>query len=179
MFTGELVRLGALLPEHFTTLHGWDDAPEIQRLADDNAIRPHTPAQRDDLYRIFQKNHVYAFAIFRLTDDQLIGSCTLAKFDTRSRIGALGIVISAPDAAGHGCGSDAIRLLVDYGFNELNLYRLELEVFAFNAAAIHTYEKLGFQMEVVKRDAVYREGSYHDMYLLGLLQSEWAGRSSS
>src|SRR5258708_36400279 len=116
MFTGQVVRLGALLAEDFVTLQPWDDTPHIQRLADDNAIRPHTLAQRDDLYRRFQKDHVYAFAIFRLADDQLIGSCTLVKVDPRSRIGALGIVISAPGATGHGCGSDALRLLVAYGF---------------------------------------------------------------
>src|SRR5450432_1565189 len=168
MFTGKYVRLGAMLPEHFATLFEWDDLPEIQRLADDSPIRPHTPAQRDDQFRRFQKDNVYPFSIFRLADDQLIGSCVLAHLDPRSRSAELGIVISAPGAAGHGCGTDALYLLAEYAFDELNLNRLELEVFAFNAAAIRAYQKVGFQTEVVKREVLFREGRFHDMLLMGL-----------
>jgi RimJ/RimL family protein N-acetyltransferase len=176
MFTGEFVRLGAMLPEHYTTLLEWDDLLEIQRLADDEPIRPHTPAQRDEEYRRFQKDTVFAFSLFRLTDDQLIGSCVLAHVDPRSRSAGLGIVISAPGAAGQGCGTDALRLLAAYAFDELNLNRLELEVFDFNAPAIRAYEKAGFQTEVVKREALYREGKFHHVYVMSLLRSEWADR---
>jgi RimJ/RimL family protein N-acetyltransferase len=174
LYTGQLVRLGALLPEHFEELQMWEDDPDLQRLLDSEPIRPWTPARREDLYRHFQKDNRFPFAIFTIADDRLIGQCVLFRQDVRNRFGRMGIVIGAPRNRGRGYGTDALRILANYGFNELNLHRLEIEVFAFNEAAIRSYEKVGFKREVTKRQALYRDGTYHDVLIMGLLRQEWA-----
>ncbi|MEL7657044.1 MAG: GNAT family protein, partial [Bacillota bacterium] len=68
---------------------------------------------------------------------------------------------------------EALRLLLRYAFDELNLYRVQLTVFSYNPGAIRLYEKLGFVREGVFREAVHRDGARHDMILYGLLRREW------
>jgi len=152
----------------------WEDDPDLQRQLDSEPIRPWTPVRREDLYRNFQKDTRFPFAIFTLADDRLIGQCVLYRQDVRNRFGRIGIVIGAPRNRGRGYGTDALRILVNYGFKELNLHRLEIEVFAFNKEAIRTYEKVGFKCEVTKRQALYRDGVYNDVLVMGILRQELA-----
>jgi len=78
-----------------------------------------------------------------------------------------------PDHWDQGYGQEAMRLLLAFGFQELNLYRVQLTVFSYNPRAIRVYEKLGFQREGVFRQALHRDGQRHDMLLYGLLRPEW------
>lgn len=75
-----------------------------------------------------------------------------------------------------GIGTEAIRLLLAFGFDELNLNRIELEVYDFNLRAIHVYEKLGFSHEGRKRQALCWQGQYHDALVMGLLAQQWKTR---
>ena len=59
-----------------------------------------------------------------------------------------------------------------FGFEMMNLNRIELEVHAENARARHVYAKVGFQEEGVRRQAIYRAGRYQDMVVMGLLAGE-------
>lgn len=67
-----------------------------------------------------------------------------------------------------------MSLLLDYGFNELNFYRIQLNVISYNENAIKLYEGLGFVKEGSYRDFIFRDGKRHDMYLYGLLKQEWS-----
>ena len=75
---------------------------------------------------------------------------------------------------GKGYGREAMDLVLKYGFDELNLHRIQLTVFEYNERAIALYEKLGFRREGVFREFMQREGQRYDMYLYGLLRREWA-----
>jgi RimJ/RimL family protein N-acetyltransferase len=66
--------------------------------------------------------------------------------------------------------------MLRYGFHELNLYRLGLDVMGYNARAIHAYEKAGFQIEGRQRAAVLRDGQRHDRVFMGILREEWQAR---
>ncbi len=66
-------------------------------------------------------------------------------------------------------GTEAARLAVDYGLHTLNLHRIELEVYDFNPRARHVYEKIGFVVEGVRRDALLWDGEYHDAILMSIL----------
>ena len=85
----------------------------------------------------------------------------------------LGIGIGDRDQWGKGYGRDAISLVLSYAFRELNLHRVQLSVFEYNERAIALYEKLGFRQEGVYREFMQREGRRYDMYLYGILRSEW------
>jgi len=71
---------------------------------------------------------------------------------------------------GKGYGKETIKLLLNYGFNELNLYRIQLNVLEFNIHAIHLYERFGFKKEGAFREFVLRDGNRYDLLLYGLLK---------
>ena len=71
-----------------------------------------------------------------------------------------------------GYGTDAMRVLCRFGFEIMNLHRIQLDVYGNNHRAIHVYEKVGFTREVTKRQALYKFGRYHDVHVMGLLEGE-------
>jgi RimJ/RimL family protein N-acetyltransferase len=81
-----------------------------------------------------------------------------------------------PDHHGQGYGAEAVRLLVQFAFEDLNLRRVEADVGAFNDASVGLLESLGFQREGARREAAYYRGDYYDMLTYGLLREEWDGR---
>jgi RimJ/RimL family protein N-acetyltransferase len=76
---------------------------------------------------------------------------------------------------GQGFGTDATRTALAFAFGELNLHRVELEVFDFNPRAMRCYEKAGFRYEGIRRQAFFRNGRYHDIHLMAILDSEFVG----
>jgi RimJ/RimL family protein N-acetyltransferase len=66
-----------------------------------------------------------------------------------------------------------MRLLLKHGFETLNLHRIFLRVYETNPRAIRTYEKVGFVHEGRMRQALYRQGQYHDILLMSVLRPEW------
>nr|WP_145404583.1 GNAT family protein [Paenibacillus xylanexedens] len=107
---------------------------------------------------------------------EIIGEVVLMDIHDKNRSAHIRIAIDQPTHQGKGYGSEAMLLMLDYGFGIANLHRIELEVFAFNERAIRTYEKLGFQREGVKRDALYYNHEYHDAILMSMLEDEFRQR---
>lgn len=66
-----------------------------------------------------------------------------------------------------------MRTLLRFVFLELNLHRVELEVYDFNPRAMRCYEKAGFRLEGTRRQVLYRDGRYHDIHQMGILQEEF------
>lgn len=81
------------------------------------------------------------FAIVKTEDDTLIGNCGLDKVDHISRKATIGIFIGDKDNRGKGYGSEALKLLLDFGFKYLNLNNIDLQVVDFNKNAIACYKK--------------------------------------
>ena len=98
-----------------------------------------------------------------------VGSVYLRDIDKTHQKAEYGIFIGEPDARGRGYGSAAAGLMIQYAFEELNLHRLFLRVYAENTQAIRSYEKAGFVKEAHLRDDVCIDGKYHDIVLMGIL----------
>ncbi|MGF7049013.1 RimJ/RimL family protein N-acetyltransferase [Paenibacillus sp. DS2015] len=102
-----------------------------------------------------------------------IGDIAFQDIDRNNRSANIRIAINGDEHQGKGYGSEALRLLLDYGFGILNLHRIELNVFSYNGRALHVYEKLGFVREGVQRDALYYNHAYHDSIMMSLLEDEY------
>ncbi|WP_223292378.1 GNAT family N-acetyltransferase [Salipaludibacillus neizhouensis] len=102
-----------------------------------------------------------------------IGRVALPFLDYEHRNTEILIMIGEKDYWGKGYGKEAFQLLLDYVFIELNLHRVGLKVFSFNEKAIRMYGKLDFQVEGKLRESLYRNGKWHNIYLMGLLKSEY------
>ncbi|MED1952881.1 GNAT family protein [Brevibacillus centrosporus] len=109
-------------------------------------------------------------------DDQVIGDIQIGAIDTFNRNAFIRIAIEQHEHQGKGLGSEAMLLMLDYGFGILNLHRIELNVFAYNERAIHAYEKLGFQREGIQRQALYYQHAYHDSILMSMLAHEYRAK---
>ncbi|MGG4443745.1 GNAT family N-acetyltransferase [Brevibacillus fortis] len=109
-------------------------------------------------------------------NDQVIGDVQIGDIDPKNRNAYIRISIDQNAYQGKGYGSEALLLMLDYSFGILNLHRIELNVFAFNERAIHTYEKLGFQREGVQRQALYYNHAYHDSILMSMLVDEYRAK---
>lgn len=121
-----------------------------------------------------QGKDAYHFVICLLHDDRPIGTIGLHDIDPVDGNAALGIMIGQPELWGKGLGTDAVDALLDFGFGELRLERIWLEVYDFNARARRSYEKSGFALEGTLRRAIFRRGEYHDVHLMAILRQEWA-----
>ena len=111
------------------------------------------------------------FIIERTLDQSVIGSCQLLNIHSLYRSAELQIRIGERDAQGRGHGTEAVRLLSAFGFRELGLHRIGLQVFVTNGRAIRAYEKAGFAQEGRLREAACIDGEYVDVVCMGILNS--------
>ncbi len=106
-------------------------------------------------------------------DGRHIGNIDLRGVQVENRASMLGIMIGERDCWSQGYGSDAIRTLLGFAFDEMNLNRVELHVFDENERAIACYRKCGFIEEGRLRQDVYYDGAYHDVVVMSVLREEF------
>ena len=107
---------------------------------------------------------------------EYLGGISLFRILPVDHNAELGIVIGNKDQWGKGHATEAMELIIDYGFKELNLHMIYLMVVSFNSRAETIYRRLGFVEEGTLRQRIYRDGAYHDLISLSLLRSEWEAR---
>ena len=74
---------------------------------------------------------------------------------------------------GKGYGTEALGLLVEYGFQQLNFHSICLHVYSFNERAIRAYKKIGFKEAGRLRECYWADGRWHDRLIMDLLDHEW------
>lgn len=172
IFSGSLLRLAAPQAADQEIFAAWTQDDEYMRLLDDDPVRP-LPALNFASFGEPRGNHDYYFHLRTLADDQLIGFVVLFNLKWSSQSAQLAIGIGSVDFRGKGYGQDALRLILNYAFSELNLNRVGLTVMDYNTRAIKAYERAGFVREGAQRQAVRRGGAYHDLLVYGILRAEW------
>jgi RimJ/RimL family protein N-acetyltransferase len=120
--------------------------------------------------RQMQNRTSFIFAIEHISDDRFIGSASLNAIDWISKSSGLGIAIHSPQDWEKGYGTEALQLLIGFGWDHLNLRRIELSVHAFNKRARHVYEKLGFKIWGTAHRKLFIEGQYCDTYYMELFR---------
>lgn len=101
-----------------------------------------------------------------------LGHVGLYRIDPRVRACEFGISIGESSRWGKGIGREVTSAVIAYGFDELNMNRIELSVITSNIRAMSLYESLGFVREGLRRQAQYRAGEYQDIVLMSILRSE-------
>jgi diamine N-acetyltransferase len=171
MLRGEQVVLAPLMAEDSETLLRWIREHDVMILS--SPYRPVSEALHRAWFETTQKwDDVVIFAIRLAANDELIGTCQLTSIDDVHRSAEVRIRIGPGDRRGHGYGSEAVRLLSRFAFDDLNLHRIYLYVFATNAIALRAYEKVGFVREGTLRDGAFIEGRYVDVVAMGMLRGE-------
>lgn len=105
-----------------------------------------------------------------------IGEVVLNEIDEENRSASFRIAMQGKEFYGKGYGTEATHLIIDYGFKELNLHRIELEVYDFNPRAQRVYEKVGFKKEGIKRDVLWWDEAYQSAIVMSILEDEWRAK---
>ena len=176
LYRGSLVRLCDESPEMLAKAFAkWNQDTEQHRLADDDPAQLWSEKKIKEQIekRAENTSQSFRFSIRTLEDDKLIGGVGLWVASWTHSETWLGISIGDRDYWGRGYGTDAMRLIVQYGFIELNLRRISLGLHAYNERARKSYEKVGFKFEGRMRGEGLRDGVRFDSLWMGILREEW------
>ncbi len=174
MLQGQQVTLRAARREDTPTINEfWNDVDMASR-ASNRAPLPLTVEQTQSLLEELEKRDDHVRFVIEV-DGQIVGDCSLHDIDTHNRTCDVGIALGRP-YWGQGYGQDALRTLVDYAFKHHNMHRVALEVLADDERAVGCYRKVGFAEEGRLRQRDWRDGEYHDVLLMGILDEEWTKR---
>ncbi len=177
LFTaGERLYLRAVEPEDAPVVAACNNNPEVRM-----SFFTHTPVslhlQAERIRAFYQPGADYIpFIIALREDDAAIGVTAFHRVDLVSRAAVFSICISDPAQWGHGYAREATALMLAYGFNVLNLHRVQLHVWSGNAKAVRAYEECGFRHEGLLREAMVHNGEYCDFHVMGILEGEWRAR---
>jgi RimJ/RimL family protein N-acetyltransferase len=164
------------------------DIPPLRRALRDRDVLRLTGSVHDDQDEFADVDMVRAVEFLHWRNAQP-DRLDLAVVDRASGECAGEVVLNQYDEGNHSCnfrtflgpagqdqglGTEALRLIVGYGFEQIGLHRISLEVYAFNPRARHVYEKTGFVAEGVLRESLYYGGEWVDATVMSILDHEWA-----
>lgn len=113
----------------------------------------------------------FNFAIEEKESGKYIGGCGINSYDSKNRKVVIGLWLGE-EYQGKGYGSDTLRTLCSFIFDEMNIHKIDLDYFSFNEKGKKCYEKVGFKQEGVRRIELFRFGKYHDIIEMGLFKEE-------
>ena len=171
--TGERVYLRGLRREDMDLVGRWWDNPDATRYME-SGWRPATESLLEAIYESStQTNDTIVMVVVERGTDRAIGTCGLYQIFWPGRRAEFRIFLGEPDVFDKGYGTEATRLMLEYGFQRLNMEVIHLGVNATNTRAVRAYEKAGFVHEGVRRRFVYCDGLYHDAVVMSVLRSEF------
>jgi RimJ/RimL family protein N-acetyltransferase len=156
-----------------------DDAEFLLELILDEETRPFlglpTELTRDDLLEEIARSDREPEAFGRFVIEaggERVGSLGFRLVNERNRIAEAGRFAIHPNHRGRGIGDEAARLFQRHLLVDLDLHRIELQIYGFNERAIAQAERTGYMREGVKRKAYLKDGAWQDAVLFGLLRDD-------
>ncbi|WP_202710283.1 GNAT family N-acetyltransferase [Sporosalibacterium faouarense] len=174
MLLGKKVKLRGIKEEDVQLAYEYMNDPDVIKNLTPGIPYPMT-LQREKAWYENQKEmkDTYNFAIEDLEKGIYIGGCGVNTVDWKNSVAIVGIFIGHSDYRGKGYGTDAMKILLDFIFNEMNMNKVQLNVYSFNERAIKSYRKNRFVEEGRLRQRIFRNGEYHDEVIMGILRDEY------
>ncbi|MEM9457418.1 MAG: GNAT family protein [Myxococcota bacterium] len=170
---GDRLELTGFAREDAETLAAFMRDPALIRLSDPGPLDYPDPEEIwRELSEANKSKEQCVFAIRSREDRRLLGWAELDNIDLLHQNACIGLGLGDPGERGKGSGSEALGLLLAYAFRELNLHRIEARVFAYNEASLRLASKQ-FSLEGIRREAVRRDGRWHDEHIYALLAPDW------
>ncbi|MGW6277537.1 GNAT family N-acetyltransferase [Kribbella sp. NPDC055071] len=169
--TGDLVILRPVDEGDYDALARAMDDPEVTRLTGSHGEIGEEQARQWMRTRKDQTDRL-DLVIVDQASGEVVGEAVLNDWDSDNRSCNFRILIG-PAGQGRGLGTEATRLIVGYGLEEVGLHRISLGVYAFNPRAQRAYEKAGFVVEGRLRDALLWDGEWVDEIVMSVLATDW------
>jgi RimJ/RimL family protein N-acetyltransferase len=158
----------------------WDNDPEVRHFA-----RHYIPRTPEEYKRWFEpqsgrgvREGVF-FTIYHKIDNCPIGTIGLHRIDWVNRNASIGGLIGESNYWGKGMIGEAARLLINYGFTELNLHKISATILNVNERSLRAAEKLEFKQEGILREHMYVDGKYVDFHQFAILKEEWVSQNKN
>lgn len=112
-------------------------------------------------------------AIIHTNNNEYIGNVNLTDIHPINASAEFSIWIGEKNYWGKGIGTTATKMMLEHGFNQCNLHRIYLTVLKNNETAVRLYQKVGFKIDGVHRQAIFKNGTHHDLVAMSLLKPEF------
>jgi len=173
---GEKIALIALNLERVSLYCKWSNDPVCRKYL--RNIIPKTIEEFKKLLEPMKGVNQIVFNIYYKSDKKVIGSIGLNLINWFNRNAKIFYIIGEREYWGHGLATEAVLLILNYAFQELNLHMIYACVMIPNIASIRVLEKLGFTLEGTFREESYIDGMYHDTKRYSILKNEWLSTES-
>ena len=176
---GEKVALGPSMRSQMPTIYRWSNDFRVSVLSGD----PLRPVTLESLYAEYDRQNTkeeptqkwVEFSMYERVSMRFIGLTSLRHLNHRNRTATFGILIGEKDCWYKGYGTEATKLMLDYGFTVLNMHNIDLTTYAYNEAAHKAYLKAGFR-EIGRRRQAHRwRDRVYDEVIMDCLATEFEG----
>ncbi len=121
-----------------------------------------------------KKNTAYEFAIVLKETNRYIGNIGLININAASRKAEITYIVDR-DYMNRGIATEAAAIMLDYGFNKMELNKISGICMSVNPASRRVMEKLGMKYEGTVREDMLKDRVYYDIDILSILRSEYTG----
>ncbi len=175
MIEGKLVNLRAQEIGDLERNHRWINEEETALLLNGRAYAVPLGAQEAWLRERAGKPLSFGgvFLAIETKEGEHVGNIDISGASPEDRWGWLGVLVGETSHRGRGFGSDAIRTLLRFAFDEMNLEVVRLQVWSFNERAIACYRRRGFVEEARLRSDIYAEGRWYDNVVMSVTRDEF------
>lgn len=176
MFETHRLVLRAFRPNDADIMLAFMNDAEVQAHITFDPVVPRTEKWKENPQKWAEESGLFVVVELKQTGE-MMGSLSLDTGVPKNRNATLGIALGRK-FMGKGYGTEAMRWAVGYGFKELGLHRVQLNVNETNERALAAYRKVGFVEEGRLRKALWKGGKFVDIVWMGILQDEWSPRES-
>jgi len=153
----------------------WLNDEEVTRFLESGGS-PNTVEKMEEYYRRVTLNpDNVMLAIIDKKSDKHIGNIKLGPINKTTRTAALGIMIGNKDFWGKGYGTVAIKLMVKYAFQQLNLHEVTAGIVAIHQASINAFQKAGFEITGKIKNQFHLDGGCYDYLQLSITRDNYLG----
>lgn len=170
---GKKIMLREYQENDLNHMMNWINDPSIVKFLSDRFLYPQSRAQVEKFLNKTMSNNWTGFVISDRETGDYRGQIDFINVDKKNGCAEVAIVIGDTNDISKGIGTEAMKLMMEFGFKHLRLNRIELSCWDYNKRAINIYKKLGFTQEGKKRENRYYDGKYHDEVFFGILKEEW------
>ena len=131
-----------------------------------------TKAYLREVQKQYRRQNFFDWGITLKEENRIIGTCGFSAFNIIHNTGEIGYVLN-PNYWGQGIATEAARMVITFGFEVLNLNRIEAKIMIENITSRRVLEKCGMKSEGIKREGVYAKGRYRNVEVFSITKNDY------
>ena len=173
MYCGQKVRLRAYKEEDIPLSTKFMNDRELKKLLVTNIPFPMIYWEEEAWVKSQKSNNNghYDFAIEDIETGKYISGCGIQGVNWLSRVALVEIMIGDKDYLDKGYGTDAMKTLISFIFDSMNINKVRLSTFSFNERAIKSYKKCWFTVEGILKNEIFKDGKYYDEIIMSIFRN--------